>query len=193
MSLKKISVILMIATLYACAAALVPSTDDPQEKLLWSYQLMDVGRALPAERLQLEALAIYTSEGNYLGEGNAYKALCLLYRSSAYRAAEKFYRKQGTYDPTYTKSIEFCEKSAEAYRRGEDLWGVSSALVGVADGYQSMGENEKACSTYKESLATYKDPKAIFTGVVHGWNPKYATQEEMLVALISQYCGETVQ
>jgi len=189
MKLRLIVLLAVVVNILGCAAALVPTTSDPAKQLEYAYDLINAGRPLPAERLAKEALARFESVSDNSGAGRAYRVLGILYQSSAYRSFEKFYREQGTYDPTYGTSIANFKHSAESFRKAGDLWGASAGLVGVGDGYMNQGDRQEGCAAYREASVTYNDPAAVFTGLIHTWNPKYKTYAEMLDALIAGACG----
>lgn len=181
---------LLILLLAGCSAALVPATNDPRQKILQTYQLIDMGRPIPAEKLATEAAAIYEQQNNFVGAGTAYSALGMLYSSSAYRSFERYYRQQGTYDPTPEKSRIWYMKSIESYKKGGDYWGAANSFVGIGDGYTDQNDLENACKAYISALNTYSDPNAKFMGMAYTWNPKYPTYKSMLEALVSKSCKQ---
>ncbi len=171
-----------------CSAALVPATDNPREKLNQAYQLIGLGRPLPAEKLATEAAKIYESKNDYIGAGTAYSALGMLYSSPAYRSHKEYYESKKTYDPTYNKSITFYKKAVDASIKGGDYWGAANSLIGIGDGYTNQNEQSKACDAYTEALKVYTDPNAKVTRMAYTWNPKYPTYKAMLEALIENSC-----
>ena len=189
MTRQYVLILAMTFVLHGCAAALVPYSSDPDQKLSNAFQLINHGRPIPAERLATEALTDYEEKKDYSGAANAHKVLGILYKSNAYRSFSKYFKEHGGYDPTNEKSIKHFRESAEFYKLAGDHWGVSSALVGVGDSYFSEGNNENACKIYKESLATYTNPNAVFTGIIHTWNPRYESYQEMVEALVDKACS----
>jgi hypothetical protein len=72
-------------TLAGCSAALVPMASNPAVKLSQSEELLSLNRALPAERLIREAIAIYQERNDLSGLANANAAYGLMLDSPAYR------------------------------------------------------------------------------------------------------------
>ena len=68
--MRRLIVILMM--LSGCSAALVPYTNDPYTKLHYACELIDLGRAIPAEKLTNEALEDFKKKGDKSGEAEAY-------------------------------------------------------------------------------------------------------------------------
>ncbi|WP_097460398.1 hypothetical protein [Mangrovitalea sediminis] len=189
MRIGKLIIISCSLFLFGCSAALVPYTNDPETKIDDAYRLIQDGRALPAEKLAREAVAAFQQKGDYEGMGHAYTVLGVLYSSSAYRAAKKFYQDNGTYDPTYEKSISFHKKAMDSLRKAGDYWGVANSWVGVGDGYTNEGKPQKACDAYSEALKTFEDPNAKNVGYMYSWNQKYPSYKAMLEALVKKSCG----
>ncbi|MFS1526319.1 hypothetical protein ACL7TT_19850 [Microbulbifer sp. 2304DJ12-6] len=101
MNIKCIVLVIISAYILGCAAAGVPYTSDPTEKLQNAYYLMNnEGRALPAEKLGLEALSDFKKVNNTYGEAEAEHFLGTFYKSQVYRSYSDFYIKHGEYDPT---------------------------------------------------------------------------------------------
>lgn len=187
---KKLSFFpLLTVFLMGCSAALVPSTKDPSEKVSYAYQLIQLGRPIPAEKLAKEAAEQYESQGDFGGAAQAYTALGVLYSSQAYRSFETFFRERGDYDPTSAMSITFHRRAMESHRKAGDLWGVANSWVGVGDGYANQGDMVKACDAYAQGLAAFHDPNAKVTKYVYTWNPKYPSYDAMLKALVESSCG----
>lgn len=183
---KLVSLMILLS---GCSAALVPATDNPREKLNQAYQLIGLGRPLPAEKLAIEASTIYEKQNDYVGAGTAYSVLGMLYSSDAYRSFKDYYEKEGTYDPTYNKSISFYKKAMESSKKGGDYWGAANSLIGVGDGYINQHEPTKACEAYTEALVVYTDPNAKVTRMAYTWNPKYPSYKAMLEAIIKNSCN----
>ena len=76
----------VLCALYGCAAVGVTSSEDPGKKLTDAGHLLDQGRALPAERLIHEAIAIYRGRDDPHGLGYAYGLYAELLQSNAVKA-----------------------------------------------------------------------------------------------------------
>lgn len=90
----------------SCAAALVPETNDPGEKLKQSYSLISNKRGIAAEKVINDALRMYQKRGDQEGLANCYYAYALLYRSDVshhelklpnYKLASQNYLKAAPY------------------------------------------------------------------------------------------------
>ncbi|CAI3803110.1 hypothetical protein [Rheinheimera sp. MM224] len=191
MKISGLTSIALCLSLTGCSAALVPSTSEPRQKIEQAYELISAGRAIPAEKLALEAVNMYLKESNFIGAGNAETVLGVLYSSSAYHTAEAHYRELGTFDPTPEKSKQSFMKAVDFYKKGGEYWGAANALIGVGDAFSKQGDNANACLSYREALQTYLDPNAIFTGTAFTWNPKYPSYQAMLEAIIQNTCKAT--
>lgn len=191
MRVSGLTALVLCLCLTGCSAALVPSTSKPRQKIEQAYELISAGRAIPAEKLALEALDMYLKESNFIGAGNAETVLGVLYASSAYHAAEAHYRELGTFDPTSDKSKQSFRKAVDLYKKGGEYWGAANALIGIGDAFSKQGDDTNACLSYREALQTYLDPNAVFTGTAFTWNPKYPSYQAMLEAIIQNTCKAT--
>jgi tetratricopeptide (TPR) repeat protein len=112
------AIILLIFLLNGCAAVGVPTTSDPLEKLVWSQELLyRQDRPLPAERLIIEAIEIYTEEKDTECSAEAYSTYGSFLVSSSVKKRKKKYQKRGfldktvTYEERLSKAIEYYDKS----------------------------------------------------------------------------------
>ena len=114
--MERIKVLLLsvAVVLGGCAAALVPQTGDPKEKIAWAYWLFDDSlRPLPAENLLHESIEIYKSANDQAGLAEAYKAYGVFLRSYSIEKWRKIYIERGfidqsvTFENRYKKSISY--------------------------------------------------------------------------------------
>lgn len=189
MSVKIIVTVFLVSGLLGCAAAGVPYTNDPWKKLAYAFQLMQLeGRALPAEKLGLQALNDFEKEQNWYGIAEAEYFLGSFYRSPAYRNYQDFYSKHNEYDPTGQKAISHYQKSIIAFAKDGDYWGVAKSTFEIGITYLRDSDVENACISANESLATYKSDKNIFKGRVHPHNQKFESFDAMIEAFIKDNC-----
>ena len=189
MRIKAGLIIFVSLLILGCAAAGVPYTSDPSKKLNNAYYLMNSeGRALPAEKLGLEALADFKADNDIYGEAEAEHFLGTFYKSRVYRSYSDFYIKHNEYDPTAQKSISHFVNAVQAFERDGDYWGASKSMFAMGNAYATDNDYENACSKYQAALDTYKSDKNIFKGRVHPHNPSYESYEEMIKAFMKGKC-----
>jgi tetratricopeptide (TPR) repeat protein len=186
----KYLVLLFNFSLTACAGIGFVASSDPDVKIQQAYQLMGQDRALLAEDVIRQALAIYEDNGNTLGMAEAYHAYGNLYMSDSYHGtwAKKF-QEMGTYDGSYIKAVNNLQKSKDLFGEAGSEIGVVKSLGGIANAYHAKGEHSKACDYYAEALSRYRSGKAsgkitkepVF--LVKGVN----NTGELLEAYIKQY------
>jgi tetratricopeptide (TPR) repeat protein len=169
--LKGFAVLCGLAVLYGCAGVGIVATSDPLAKLNDSEDLfMRQARPLPAERLILEAMAIYEERGDAHGLGNANRQYGDLLRSPAVLKWEKVYRRDGfqdksiTFDNRLEKANEFYRKAIAYYERAaqEHLkTGKYDALTNVyfnrAWSHVNVNEKDKACGYYDKTVEAYDE------------------------------------
>lgn len=189
MSIKVGLTVCLSILILGCAAAGVPYTSDPTEKLNNAYYLMNSeGRALPAEKLGLEALADFKAANDIYGEAEAEHFLGTFYKSRVYRSYSDFYIKHNEYDPTAQKSISHFDNAIQAFERDGDYWGVSKSTFAMGNAYATDNDYENACRKYQEALDIYKSDKNIFMGRVHPHKTSYESYEAMINAFIKGKC-----
>ena len=62
---RRLLITAIVLVLSACSAAGVMKTSDPQQKLADAYNLLEVGRPIPAERLMNEAIAQFKEKNDF--------------------------------------------------------------------------------------------------------------------------------
>jgi tetratricopeptide (TPR) repeat protein len=151
--------ILPVVLLTACAAALVPVTNDPMEKLAWAEELYDKQqRPLPAEKLINEAIAICSKENDLNCLGKANLNYGFFFRSPSIRKWEKIYKEHGfidedaTYENRLVKSKEYFESAISYYTQENNFGALTNAYLNLGFAYYFLKEHEKECAPYKQSL-----------------------------------------
>ncbi len=132
MEMKKIRlplIFLIITALLGCSAVGVPYTSDPHEKLVQAYQLMNLQRAMPAERLAKESLSIFIAEGNISGESEAHFVLGVIYKSN-----QGFERISG--EESLDESILHLSKAQEGYLSINEKIQASKVTFEMAQAYR---------------------------------------------------------
>ncbi|WP_341897182.1 hypothetical protein [Ferrovibrio terrae] len=163
--------VLLVVSLSACSAALVPLSFDPKTKLGQAYQLMyEFDRPLPAERLIQEAYDIYLERGDYEGMGTAYQLYGFFFVSRAVVNWSHVYARAGFFDGSAYKdrfhsSAAYFERSANLFMKIDQFDSVTSVLFNGARSYVFADERDKACSTYDRSLEYYRKNIAANPGV----------------------------
>jgi tetratricopeptide (TPR) repeat protein len=139
---------LLLFLLAGCSAAGVVYTRDPLTKIHSAYQMMDYGRAIPAERFIQEALEAYQTQGDELGMAEAHFAYGNFYKNGQLWEA-----------PPLEKSEDHFEESKALYEQNHDFFGVAKSLFGIGNIYQIKQQNAVACEYYDQSLQAYKTAK----------------------------------
>jgi hypothetical protein len=153
-----ISVILFFTI--GCAGIGLRATSNPDVKIQQAYRMMDEDRALMAEDLIHQAMDIYNKNNNKFGMAEAYHAYGNLYISHSYHNKwATTFKKLGTYDGSYMKSIQNFEGSMKLFNEVSSEIGVVKSLIGIANAYHQRNEDNKACVYYKKVLSRYQEGK----------------------------------
>jgi len=159
--LRHIIIILTLISLVGCAAALVPYTSDPKQKIADAYWLFDEQlRPLPAEKLIHEAIAIYQENNNKVGLAEGYTAYAIFLRSDAVSRHRDRYEDNGfidesvTYQNRFSKSMEYLLKSESIYQILGEYDDLTNTYLHMA--FTSMASDDKinACKYYDKSVET---------------------------------------
>ncbi|MDQ5987495.1 MAG: hypothetical protein CSYNP_03240 [Syntrophus sp. SKADARSKE-3] len=157
-------ILLMILSLNGCTAALVPYTSDPEKKLDYAIQLLQVNRPLLAERLIKGVIEEYRKENNEKGLSFAYRVYAHFLVSPPINEDEVWrmeYGKHGfldktTYDKRYATSIEYMEKAEQILQKYHDYDELVTLYMSMGAVYEQINEKSKACEAYKKCLSSYK-------------------------------------
>jgi tetratricopeptide (TPR) repeat protein len=181
----RLAMSLNLFLLTSCAGVGVVDSSNPLRKLNDAeYLFMKENRPVPAERLILEAMAIYQKLDDPHGLGNANREYGDFLRSQAV-VNWSIYRK-GFLDPSVTFDNRL-EKASEHYRKALDYYrlaetrelaaGQYDALTNVyfnmAWSHLALGANDEACADYDRALNAYEEnvrlnPTAHPQGPVEG-------------------------
>lgn len=161
--LQRCGGIVALLWLAGCAAAFVPATSDPQEKLNWAGGLVHIAsRPLPAERLIREAISIYKQQNDEVGLAGAYTVYASYFASTAIEQHRKWYAEHGFQDETatvdnrYAKSIEYFQKAAAIYTRHKRTDWLTYVNLNMGLTYEQMGDRDSACRAFKRSEGNYR-------------------------------------
>jgi tetratricopeptide (TPR) repeat protein len=159
MSIKLVTVLSCAFSFFGCAAAGVPSTSDPIEKLKLAIELFDhQGRPLPAEKLIEESISICTKKNDQSCLGEAYSTYGFFFRSNSVVANEEIYRKIGfldksaTFDNRLIKSKEYFEKSIANYTNTAEFDLLTTAYLNLGFTYSYLNDTKNVCEAFKRSL-----------------------------------------
>jgi tetratricopeptide (TPR) repeat protein len=160
---QRYGAIVVVLWLAGCAAAFVPATSDPQEKLNWAGGLVHMGsRPLLAERLIQEAITIYKQRNDEVGLAGAYRVYASFFASPAIEKWRKWYAKHGfldktaTVDDRYAKSIEYFQKAAAIYTRHNRTDWLTYVNLNMGLTYEQMGDRDSACRAFEISEENYR-------------------------------------
>lgn len=149
-----------IGVLTGCLAAGVPYTSDPRQKLSYAYQLMNLNRPLPAEKLINEALETFQKQGNEIWIAECYFTFGNLYKHSSYHNWKNYYSSRGEYDGTYSRSKDYFQNATDLYLKNNDLVGASKATFGIGIVHGLQGNPISECHFFDESARLFAEAKA---------------------------------
>tara|TARA_R110002167_G_scaffold26214_4_gene90407 strand:+ start:673 stop:1695 length:1023 start_codon:yes stop_codon:yes gene_type:complete len=189
MNPKKILLLsVIVAFLNGCAAALVPYTSDPNQKLKNSYALLSTGRAIPAEKFAKEALETFKSENNFKGMAEAHVFLGQFYQSPTYRRYAKFYKNHDSYDSTNGKSIHHSQLAVDIYSQIKNHTQKAKAISVLATAY--ITENRvKTCALFDQSIDAYEIGKVETPLESFEYNNYYESFNGLIEAFKEEYCS----
>jgi tetratricopeptide (TPR) repeat protein len=160
---QRYGAIVVVLWLAGCAAAFVPATSDPQEKLNWAGGLVHMGsRPLAAERLIQEAITIYKQRDDEVGLAGAYRVYASFFTSPAIEQWRKWYAKHrfldktATVDDRYAKSIEYFQKAAAIYTQHNRTDWLTYVNLNMGLTYEQMGDRDAACRAFERSEENYR-------------------------------------
>lgn len=97
-----------------CAAAGVPKTNNPAEKISYAYQLKNANRPVPAQTLLNEALTIYEKNNDVQGLANTYLAFGNLYKSPSYQNMAVVFKRWNEYK-SYVDAAKYFDLASKHY------------------------------------------------------------------------------
>ncbi len=157
------SALCAVLCLAGCAAAGVPHTNDPYEKLNWAGGLVHVGsRPVPAEALISEAIAIFEQRNDELGLAAGYRAYASFFASPAIEGRRQWYAQYGfrdkaaTLENRFSKSIEYFQKAEAIYTRHNRSDWLTYVNLNMGLTYQVMGDLNSACRAFERSEANHR-------------------------------------
>ena len=155
------AVLLTLQLLGGCAAALVPVTSDPAEKLAWASDLQKQDRPIPAQQLIREAIAIYQEQKNEMGLAEAYRAYGVFLTSQAVANWSKFYQEHGfmdqsAYDTRFQKALDYFEKSLSIANKNQYIEMLPNIHLLMGFSYKHLKQNDAACSSFSKSLEAHQ-------------------------------------
>ncbi len=157
--LRNVIVFLTIISLAGCAAALVPHTNDPEQKVTDAYWLFDTKqRPLPAQKLILEAIEIYQEKGNDSGLAEAYIAYAIFLRSYAVERYTEHYETTGfnngaiLFKDRFNASITYLDKSRAIYEEKQEFDNLTNTYLHMGFTYIIDKNVPKSCEMYIKSL-----------------------------------------
>ena len=171
-----------------CSAAGVSYTSDPMQKLADGYELMNQGRAIPAETLGKEALLSFQESGDQYGLAETHIFFGQLYKHRAYRDAAEYYTKYNEYDPTNEKSITHTRKAIDIYVVIGNYTQAEKGKFALANAYLKNDKN-MACNLYEDSIISLKKGSVENPGETFYFNPNFASAEDMISSFKTRYCA----
>ena len=157
--MRHIIIILTLISLAGCAAALVPYTNDPKQKISDAYWLFEnKQRALPAQKLILEAIEIYHKNDDKSGLAQAYVAYAVFLRSFAVNRYAEHYKETGfdggkiTFEDRFNGSIEYLKKTSAIYEEKQEYDNLTNTYLHMGFTYLASNNIPKVCDMYLKSL-----------------------------------------
>lgn len=189
--MKAFAITVVLLLLTGCAGVGLVATSDPKEKLQQADYLMMQDRPALAELTIKDAMRIFQEKGDELGMADAYHAYGNLYKDDSYHGKwAAFFKKEGTYDGTYMKSIENFNKAMVLFQKHSEESGVVKCLLGIGNAYGLRNEKAKSCEYYRQSLSRYdkakKEGNLKVEPVMH--DKRYKNMGELIEAFIKNYC-----
>jgi hypothetical protein len=160
--MTRIFELLFLITMVSCAAALVPETSDPNEKLKQSYELVAGKRGIAAEKVIGQAMQIFQAKGNKEGIARAYYAYALLYRSDASHDRLKLpdnYRAGEAYDIAGMIYKQLGNRKAAV-----DTYILAALLYGLG---KEMDRSGPTCNTLIKAKTAAGKESQLIAEVVH--------------------------
>lgn len=137
----------------------MPYTTDPKQKISDANWLFDEKqRALPAEKLILEAIEIYQENGDQMGLSEAYTAYGIFLRSYAVDSCSERYKEKGfnngafSFEERYAKSIEYFEKSRVILEKLEEYDDLTNLYLHMGFTYLTNNDKQQGCEMFDKSL-----------------------------------------
>ena len=189
--MHRVAIVLLVSVLTGCAAMGVPVTSDPKEKLGWAYNLYETqNRPLPAERLIQEARDIYQSKNDELGLAETYRQYAFFLESRTVGNWEPHYRKDGfldksvKFDARYEKAVEYFQKARDIYAKNAKYDALTNVDLAMGNAYLSyIGDENKACQHYDQSLVDYQEFKKQNPNVKINLPDGFGSYEDYIVAV----------
>ena len=183
------SIISLISLLWGCAAALVPYTDNPNEKLTHAYYLMSQDRVYPAKKLGEEALEGFTEINDKFGMAESHIFLSSLCKKHTNPTNPNFHSVAPDFDPKKGKAIFHAEHSIKLFSQLKHLTQMAKAEFVLANFYITTNKITQGCELYNKSLVNYE--KGLALEPESGFeinNPHYDNFTEMVKAFKADHC-----
>mgnify|MGYP002700118296 CR=1 FL=1 len=156
-------------------------SSDPNTKLGQAYELYEIGRPLPAERIAKEALDIFIEQKDKLGESEANFFLGVFYK---YKSGWKNVPEQEYID----KAIEKLKLAETGYKSiGENIQ-ASKVTFELGQSYRSKNRIDLTCKYYEESLELYKTGQGQYKEF--RFNPEYNSPIDLINAHVEHVCAK---
>lgn len=175
--LKVIAFILFGFVVLGCSAVGVIESSDPDIKIEQAYALMNVGRALPAQRLFKEAIDIAKERKDRYLEARAIVGLGDLYRNAQYGVDKQNLT-------NYKLSTEKYDEAARVYTEIGFNKGATMAYLGAAWAAAMDGNTQLACGYYKKTAAAFKKPSG---GKVDRMSPELDSESKPFSETLAEY------
>ena len=148
----RVTLYILVVSLMGCAAAGVPYTNDPEQKIKYAHELINSNRAIPAEKLLKEAVEIYTEKDDKQGLAKSYSELGAFYLTNAYKNYKSFYEKHNEYDYKRDQSVKYYLKSEELFLSVNEYYSASNMALRLGDLHKIRDEKELSCKAYDRSI-----------------------------------------
>ncbi len=133
--MRHVLILIISVCVTGCAGVGLIETADPNVKLHQAYILMDEDRALMSEDLIRQAMDMYKNKISTEGVAEAYFAYGNLYKHPTYHRHSAVFKRFGTYDGSYNKSIENYVKAMKQFEITGSEVGVIKSIVSIGEAY----------------------------------------------------------
>lgn len=150
-----------------CAAALVPESSDPKEKINQGHQLMQMGRPIAALKLYNQSYELSSKKQDYVGMGRAQWWLANLYKGGNGQGQLKL--------PDQKKSIEAHGMAGELFSKANyainaslNYWMAGAMSIDIQDKAAACNWLEKARQIYRQDSIDkneFNQSEAILTKI----------------------------
>jgi hypothetical protein len=147
------------AFLFACSAAMVPYTSDPERKLGWAKELYkNQNRPIPADRLINEAIEIYQERGDQLGLAKAYSVYGTFLQSPAYHNNKVLNQREDSVR-WKDRATKYFQQALEIFLTKQEYFDASNAVLNLGILQMNRDYSADVCRLFDQSLQLHQQAR----------------------------------